>query len=607
MQIPDLIQLGVDQLRASRVCEVRGDLKQLGCGINTLRCAFATPRDNPAGLPAEIELELFFTKDFPFGSIDVYPASGSDEPRGFPHQDAESSKLCLPFKDDASFDEHRLVAVAEWAKEWLNDAANGTLLAKGDPYELPDFSCKRVKSPLLDKRFTLLIDETPANFDCWSKRVGTWGTAELRSRHGAMEMAALRFSTADGDLIRETGFSADRLFPPSQAIKATWALLPTVIVGRHRAAQTFRELREVFHRAGISLEAVVKKAWQFGDDRNPCSIVLVGFPIPRNVGEASAEVHWQPIVVPTPRQSKRAVSRAHRKRLRGANLWPHEWKRGSLRDNSPVVWARTENIARDRQFARGAHAQRVRDERISIVGCGAIGAPVAESLARGGVSKLELYDAQSVEYGNLCRHTLDGRHVGLNKAIGLAHRLASCHPMSEIRGHAKSLPFPAIDRQDRSAIRALNDSSTIIDCSTDEGAFHWLSRRARANGQRLASMFINANATTLTLVLSGKQTAAAKVYRQLLNDIEASNTVVCPTEYFDELSEEDSVLPVGCWQPTFPGLNSHIWVLAFAAIEHFSNWISDHWGCDGYGILIRRNSIGQTGPLVETVWNKAYR
>jgi molybdopterin/thiamine biosynthesis adenylyltransferase len=319
------------------------------------------------------------------------------------------------------------------------------------------------------------------------------------------------------------------------------------------------------------------------------------------------QLHWQAIVIPTQKQSKAWSSAKVKRKLNANDAFALEWMEGAFSDKSPVLWTPTENISKDRQFARGSHINSVRSSRMSIIGCGALGAPIAESFARGGLTDLNLFDGQQLEYGNLCRHTLEGRDVGHNKAIALANRLQASHPASNIRGFDCSVPFVRMNREDGLPWRSLVNSTTVLDCSTDEGAFQWLSQFARDRGIRLASMFINANATTLTLVLSGKHSNAKTVYRKLLSDIRESNTPCNPESYFSRPSDENMVLPVGCWHPTFPGLNYQIWLLAYSAIPHIVQWIDTPWRCDGYGILISRNEHESVGAIVQTVWNRAYR
>jgi molybdopterin/thiamine biosynthesis adenylyltransferase len=604
--VSDAIREAIDHLRSAGVCEVVGGLAKVRKGLFRITCRFVVSTTNLNGLPEELDLDVHIPEHFPFGKIEVYPAENGGQPFGFPHQDSATGKLCLLRKDDAPFDVTRLSVYADWTAQWLADAAAGTLLANGDPYELPDFSTKATKSDLLNHRFRLLIDETENTFVRWDSHIRDWGIVNLQGVAGRSSVFATHFFDRSENLIRKTTFTSNALTSRARMLRTTWALLPNLVVNRHRPPQSFGELRAVFARSNISLRQVLKAAWSKAGDR-PASSILLGMPLPRRVGQEPVEIHWQPMIIPSPKSSRGSASKALKKKIASDALFAHEWRHGAFRDAAPVVWGWSENASEERQFLRGSHPGSLRAMEVSIVGCGAIGSPIAESFARGGVQNMHLFDSQVVEYGNLCRHTLDGRHTGFGKADALAFRLATSSPTSQIVGYLKEVPFTPIDKADRLAAAALSRSSLLIDCSTDTGAFNWLSRQARTHGQRLASVFIDANATTLTLILSGKHTSGEKVFRKLMSDIAEGSTPICSSDYFSDLNEDTMVLPVGCWQPTFPGLNAHIWLLAYSAVEHLSDWTTKRWGCDGFGIIIRRNPVGSLGPTIETVWNEAYR
>jgi hypothetical protein len=62
------------------------------------------------------------------------------------------------------------------------------------------------------------------------------------------------------------------------------------------------------------------------------------------------------------------------------------------------------------------------------VGCGSLGAGVAELLARGGVGRLTLIDPDTLSWDNVARHVLGGADVGSRKAVKLAKRLRALLP-----------------------------------------------------------------------------------------------------------------------------------------------------------------------------------
>lgn len=69
-----------------------------------------------------------------------------------------------------------------------------------------------------------------------------------------------------------------------------------------------------------------------------------------------------------------------------------------------------------------------REKRVLLLGCGSLGAPIAELLARAGIGELHLLDKEVFEPENCARHLLGARDVGLSKADALAKRLRQLVP-----------------------------------------------------------------------------------------------------------------------------------------------------------------------------------
>lgn len=70
-------------------------------------------------------------------------------------------------------------------------------------------------------------------------------------------------------------------------------------------------------------------------------------------------------------------------------------------------------------------------ERIHIIGCGSVGSTVAELLARFGLTKISLYDMDTVEEKNLANQMFVCRDVGKNKAEATAKHLWQINPNFE--------------------------------------------------------------------------------------------------------------------------------------------------------------------------------
>lgn len=100
---------------------------------------------------------------------------------------------------------------------------------------------------------------------------------------------------------------------------------------------------------------------------------------------------------------------------------------------------------------------------VSVIGCGAMGSPIAVRLAQAGVGTMVLVDAQVLESANIGRHVLGAEYVGLPKAVGLARELGKRFPHMQ-KVDAISKAWDGLSNAEREAIAA----SDLIVCATGE-------------------------------------------------------------------------------------------------------------------------------------------
>ena len=94
----------------------------------------------------------------------------------------------------------------------------------------------------------------------------------------------------------------------------------------------------------------------------------------------------------------------------------------------------TLNLAKSYDFFKPEDCK----ERIHIIGCGSVGSTVAELLTRFGLTKLTMYDFDTVEPKNLANQLYRQVHIGKPKIGALADMLAEINP--EIKGIIKIVP-----------------------------------------------------------------------------------------------------------------------------------------------------------------------
>jgi len=106
--------------------------------------------------------------------------------------------------------------------------------------------------------------------------------------------------------------------------------------------------------------------------------------------------------------------------------------------------------------------ERLSQSRALVVGCGALGSVIANTLARAGVGKLRLVDRDFLELNNLQRQVLydeDDVQAGLPKAIAAQQRLVKINSEIEIEAHVADVS-PA-------NIGSLTDDVDVIVDGTD--------------------------------------------------------------------------------------------------------------------------------------------
>lgn len=606
-EFPDIVIEAYNRLLQHRIVEItlpiQANLSEGKTGWE-FKCVAKVPYPNTGKVPREVILHVLIPETFPMEPVEFYP----ENVKAFPHQDAETGKLCLREEALAPVDASRLVYYVKWAIEWVKHAANDRLLQPGEPYELPDFSRKFLNSPL-PTNVPFIFEESPNSYGKWESRLGAYGTVECFWGKGISVIFAVRYHQKDGSLIRESEF-APNVLDTGRKIEGNWLLVPDIRYERHRPPQTYEEIDTLCASNGIDFYSILKSAWCFG---NSCKIgiLLTGFPIPKNVGQPPDEIHWQPILFSTYDAVKSQPTK--RKRNAASNKREQIWEkfRGSGRFSAPqqLPWGRIENVARDRLYARGAYPSKVQATPIAVFGCGALGSSIAENLARGGVRQMSLVDSDTIKFGNLCRHTLEGSSVGVNKAQALAERLLRANPLSKIKGYSEKVPLDS--RSDQALRQAIMDAEIFVDCTTSEAGFQWLNQYAVENGKRLISLFFNFRAELLTLCISGKFISCNTIFKDLKYAVEQKYTPLDPKVYFYHPSKDEQIIEgAGCWHPSFPALNAHVQILAAHAVDIISHSIATNQETGIAAILKRNNFITQNGDqptvCVKKIWGKEY-
>lgn len=262
-------------------------------------------------------------------------------------------------------------------------------------------------------------------------------------------------------------------------------------------------------------------------------------------------VHWQAMMVfmdDLPIEPFRVGTGKNR-------LWLTEFTQG------PIHWTETIDISYQYFFGRGAMPAELANKKILIMGVGAIGSIVAETLTRCGAKNLTLCDIDNKEPGNVCRSAYPFYTGVTEKALDLESLLTQISPHVDC-ATLKSV-FDAVvkryaaEHENITVLANLFDEVDVIfDCTTD----NQLMRVVDAIGTKaqVVNLSITNHAQDLICAFSPNVTETVLlVYGMLKRDV-----------------ENDMYNPTGCWNPTFKASYNDIESKVQFAMKHIIRMLS---------------------------------
>jgi len=212
---------------------------------------------------------------------------------------------------------------------------------------------------------------------------------------------------------------------------------------------------------------------------------------------------------------------------------------------------------------RGRFRPELRTSRVAVIGCGALGAPIVEMLVRGGVHHITLFDGESIEIGNLTRHTLALNDIGNGKAAQLALRLNSLNPHAEVAHDSSTIAFGNEDVSNR-----LMEHDLIVDCTGNDELLHALSAISFPHSAHFFSLSIGFRAKRMFFFHARKASFPVDDYlAEMRAWIEAEED-----EFKGQTFPRERI---GCHHPVFPARCDDMWLWASVAVKVISNVIQD--------------------------------
>lgn len=134
-------------------------------------------------------------------------------------------------------------------------------------------------------------------------------------------------------------------------------------------------------------------------------------------------------------------------------------------------------VRRSQRRRAGWHAELIADRTVSIVGVGSIGSYVADMLHRSGVRHIRVHDWDTLQPGNLVRHSSSPAFVGSSKTDAVRDTAAERDPLWPMRsdGMVRSLS---------DAISLMEEQDLVIDCTGDRLTWQFFQAAAEVSQRR---------------------------------------------------------------------------------------------------------------------------
>lgn len=571
--LPHALELGLRGLRQIDRCQVAGaiEFNESGkCWVITLILEIDSGKEF---VPKRSLWKVLVEESYPFGRVAFYPSADGGITATFPHQERNSrgpkarawrdGKLCLdsPFRDKRYMTisrdpvgepEGRLLWHVQRALAWLEAAAEGTLLAAGDPFEVP-------QRPLVQGASALRIvhDESPESFNVWRGRNG-YGTARIGAIPGlefALFVAAF-FDQAETCIREWTGRPVAWL--AKTEIDAFWWIWPKPVVLRPwHVPGTWGELRRAGGVLSVDVNHVLRSLARSIRGKSGRAMLLIGYPIPERVSGEPAEMNWDAIFLPKIPEGGEFVAGF----LPGEQGWWRRVRHSVFATNADIVHLTTENWSAARLQARGRLPESVRKAAVAVIGVGALGSIVAELLVRAGVTRIALIDSDLLSAGNICRHVATLADVGKAKVEVVANRLMQISPHLQVEQHSKGLPASP------QALHALLDPyDVILDCTASSDALVMLARPWWS----VPKLFL--------LASLGHAAQRLFVFASFGNQfsVTAFDSQIQPwlSEESATWAEQDEILEgAGCWSPLFPARYDDVLLAAAVCVKVFEGLV----------------------------------
>lgn len=514
-------------------------------------------------IPSESWWHFIVTDDYPLGTIMVSPSNDGGIKHTFQHQFRNrhqesfpywSGNICTgnPFhvtvSSGESYDPNtRLRNYAEWTYKWVLGASHGHFVEEGQRFELPDYGVS-------DQATFVAHLEDFRTFEVWNSIKDSFGQAVISSStFNADTLLVTSFQNRKGIPFLEVPWREDLAKADGDVVAAWLRVQVPPVLPPFFAPVTWGELEDALqlHNAQScrSLDQVRRLA------RTTNSLVLLlGYPIPERYGENPVIMDWQAIKLPSFGDSLKQPKgyRNNRDSLALSD------KARNFHYSATINYRKTSNWSPDAIQTRGRVTKDLQDMKVLLVGAGSLGSIVAEGLVRGGLKHLHILDDDSLQVGNLVRHTLLAPDLEKGKSTRLAERLNLANIHATVSSSQSKLAL----NQD------INRFDAIVDTTGDSQVLEIL---GSLRSDRPIHYFI------FSVSLGAKHLFCHHQFSVDFDPESFSSTIgELSTKIYAEFPESEIPLEyIGCWHPVFPARMDQMMLLGSLTIPEMERQLKN--------------------------------
>ncbi len=494
-------------------------------------------------------------------------------------------QICLYHSDADWNPADGMFGVIKRLADWYRRSAAGTLIAAGQPLHPP------LAYPISGDTDSVVIHpDLPADFEPssavmvrqypWRADVVKWlrpHALNIENRATAGRLAA-ELSNAEKEHAGVAFLAAVKILhePLSFEFPDNFPDLMTALSAQHVGrAELLEQLAQVWVANLLSAESPGTPA--------PLHVVI-GAPMRGIAGADAPDMHlavWQldpaeALAAPILMLADDAGDADLAKWLPAARADAQEWMR-----TAPLAWAYVQEARRHIVTRRdvGRPAQWLLGKTVLVLGCGALGARIAEHCVRAGVSKVTVVDGDVVGPGVLVRQPYEDIDVGAPKAYQLAEHLKAIRPA----GVEVVAEFGDVRRVVLGSDSARPRADLIVDATANRGVanrIEWLRRTQQGHWPPILTLGVGhaCERAVGAIALPHASGAGTDILQSFADRAVRDEALLDAVEDFFAAPAPDRVFQpeIGCSEPTFTGSDPEVAAAAGQVLTWSLTVLSDH-------------------------------